>query len=550
MELLTKYLTKIDFENYDDFKKNYKVVVPANFDFARDVVDEWARLEPNKLALVYCNDKKEEKTFTFTDISVLSKKIATYLLRLGIKKGDKVIAILRRRYEFWLLSVALHRIGAVLVPVSTQMTQNDLIYRINASSAKLIVAVDDKFVLEQLRGIKDACSSLDKICIVGKNIGEYEDFNEGYLNSLPCEQTFDNKNNDDMLIYFTSGTTSHPKLTVHNRLYPLGHIITAKYLHQVQNNGLHITQADSGWAKFGWGNMYGQWICGTAILCHDTIHFDSQEFLEVLRKYRPTTVCLPPTMYRILIRDGIRREDIEQVANFTSAGEPMTKELNQTFKRISGKYIREGFGQSEGTPLFANWKYIDVKLGSMGKPTPQSEIRIMNKKGEVCETGDSGEIIVLEKLGGIGLMKGYIYDKKFFSPYHKGKYHTGDIAYIDKDGYGHFEGRNDEVIKSSGYRVSPYELEDVLNMHPAINESAVIGVPDKIREKIVCAIVCLNDGYTPSEELTKEIQTFVKTNTAPYKYPRKIIYIDKLPRTTSGKIERKTIKARYGEGNN
>ena len=543
MELLERYLTKIEYDDYADFKKNYKVIVPNSFDFSRDIVDEWARLEEDKLALIYVDDDDRELRFTFKDVSYLSKKIAGYLKSIGIKKGDKVLTLLRRHYSFWLIAVATARLGAVLVPVSTQMETKDLTYRVNASNAKAIIAVDDEFVKKQIAPLKERCPTLQTIAVVDKKTeSEYLDFNLGFKDAEPLEEYSGARNNDDMIIFFTSGTTAYPKQTIHSYLYPLGHIITAKYLHQVENNGLHITQADSGWAKFGWGNIYGQWICGTAILGYDPKRFEPKKFTEILRRYRPTTLCLPPTMYRMLLRDGLQKEDVKGIKNFTSAGEALTKELNVTFKSISGKYIREGFGQSEGTPIFANWKYIDVKLSSMGKATPQSDVRLINQKGDVANAGEAGEVVLIEKEENIGILKGYVYDKKFIAPFVDGKYKTGDIAYLDKDGYAFYVGRNDDVIKCSGYRISPYEIEGVLNEHEAVKESAIIGMPDSIRGQIVCAVIVLKDGFNASEELTKSIQNFVKQNTAPYKYPRVVKYVEEIKKTTSGKIERKSLK--------
>ena len=540
MNLLNKFLAKTEFKDYEDFSKNYRVIIPDNFNFSYDVVDFFAENQPEKLALIYCNDDGEEQYFTFKQVSELSKKIASYFISLGIGKGDKVITLLRRRYEYWLTAVACHRIGAVLVPVSVQMEKNDLIYRINSCSAKIIVAITDEFVMRQLDGIKNDCSCLQNICFLG-HVDGFLDFND-YKKAYLYEEERNTINTDDMLIYYTSGTSAYPKQTVHNSLYPLGHIITGAYLHQVVDDGLHITFADSGWAKFGWGNIYGQWISGTAILGYDPKRFNSQKFIDVIKKYRPTTVCLPPTIYRMLIRDGLKKGDFDGVINFTSAGEPLQIEINEIFKGITGKYIREGFGQSEGTPIFANWKYVDVRPGSAGKRSPQNIIEVIDANGNVCKENEEGEIIIRENNGGFGLFKGYIYEDKFISPYKDGIYYTSDTAIVDEDGYVHIMGRTDDVIKSSGYRISPYEVENTLIKHPAIKECAITGVKDDLRGQIVCAVVTLKEGYTADEDMTKSIKEFVKTNTAPYKYPRKVFYVDEIKKTTSGKIARKWLK--------
>lgn len=542
MKLIDRYLERTEFENYQDFFDNYKLIVPNNFDFARDIVDEWAKLEPKKLALVYCNDENEEKYFTFKDISHLSKKAAAYFLSLGIKAGDRVITMLRRRWEYWVCAVALHRIGAVVVPVSIQMESKDIIYRVNSCNAKMIIAINDDFVINQLDLAKNECQNLNKIVVAGTKNNNYPYFNEEIEKHSPFEMYSELENTDEMLIYFTSGTSGYPKQASHNRLYPLGHIITAKYLQQVEDNGLHITQADSGWAKFGWGNIYGQWISGTAILSYDPEKYTTKGFVNALKTYKPITMCVPPTIYRMMLRDGFNKEDLASIKCFVSAGESLTKEVNQAFFDIVGMYIREGYGQSEGTPIFANWKYIDIKLSSMGKVSPLYKTLILNKAGERCKPMENGEVILVPKVAEIGLLSSYFYEGNIQPVLLNGKYFTGDEAYLDQDGYGWYLGRNDDIIKSSGYRIGPFEIESVLNTHPAVKESAIIGLPDDLRGQVVCAVVVLNDKYYDSENLSNELKEYVKSNTAPYKYPRIIKYINELPKTTSGKLMRNKVK--------
>ena len=543
MELLENYLNKIEFDNYDDFKQNLKINIPENFDFARDIVDKWAELEPDKLALLYCNDFNEERRYTFTDISYLSKKAAQYFINLGIKKGDRVLTLLRRRAEYWIIAVALHRLGAVVVPASIQLTKKDILYRLKNAHVKALIAIDDSFVLKQIDGIKEDAEELKNVIIVSdrpQSIGH--DFNTEYMKCAPYEGYSGLTNSDEFIIYFTSGTSGYPKMAVHSRKYPLGHIITAKYMQAVENNGLHITQADSGWAKFGWGNIYGQWICGSAILGYDPIRFDAYRFRKMLKKYKPTSMCVPPTMYRLILTDGLESEDVKDIKHFSTAGEPLSGEINKEFFYLTGKYIYEAFGQSESTPFTCTFKYLDVKPASMGRPSPLYDIRLLKSDGTFSKINEPGEVVILDAKNCLGLLDHYVLnDQKINSLDDNGIYHTGDIAYMDNDGYFWYVSRNDDMIKSSGYRIGPFEIESVLNTHPAVTESAIIGQPDPIRGQIICAVIHLAEGYTPSYELTKELQNYVKVNTAPYKYPRAIIYAKELPKTTSGKIIRHDI---------
>lgn len=546
MELLENYLTKIDFESYEDFKDNFKITVPADFDFARDIVDKWARLEPGKRALLYCDDNGFEREFTFSEISELSKRAASYFTALGIKKGDRVFTLLRRRWEYWICAVALHRIGAVVVPGSVQLTEKDILYRIDAAQAKLLLAVNDSFVIEQIKALPQKCASLEHISIIGDSAADgFEYFNGEFTKYEPFRGGSGLSNSDEMVIYFTSGTSGMPKMAIHNRTYPLGHIVTAKYMQCVQNNGLHITQADSGWAKFGWGNIYGQWICGSAVLAYDPIRFNSRHFLEITQKHKPTSMCIPPTMYRFLLRDGLEKKHIASVKWFSTAGEPLSGEVNSRFYEISGHYIHEGFGQSEGTPITCGFPWIEVRPSSMGKPSPLYHTAIIRPDGTECGCGEEGEVVIFTDGGQLGLLDCYFADGEKIYPVKDGIYHTGDTAYRDSDGYYWYVGRTDDMIKSSGYRIGPFEIESVLNSHPAIRESAIIGQPDEMRGQIICAVVSLTSGYEPSDELTRELKDYVKHKTAPYKYPRVIKYIDALPKTTSGKIIRNAVKKMY-----
>ncbi len=537
--LEAKYLSRMDFRGYKDFKDNLKPVVPDRFSFALDIVDEWANLEPDKRALVYVDDALDTRTFSFAEMSLLSKKAASHLLSLGIRAGDRVMLVLRRRWEYWVLAVALNRIGATVIPASIMLTEKDLVYRVNASHARLLIALDDPFVREQTAHLQEKCASLLGVTYAG---GDRCDFNQAMMAAEPYEGAPVIENGAEMIIYFTSGTTGMPKMVVHNRTYPIGHIITAKYMQKVQNNGLHLTQADSGWAKFGWGNIYGQWICGSAILGYDPVRFQSQGLLQVMEKCRPTSLCIPPTMYRFLLRDGLEKRHIESIQWFSTAGEPLSPEVNKEFETISGQPIHEAFGQSEGTPITCSFEWLKVKPGSMGKPSPLYDVRLVDKEGKSVEPGDNGEVCIFTQPDStpIGLMCGYDVDGKLVRNYDT-IYHTGDIAYEDEEGYYWYVGRADDIIKCSGYRIGPFEIESIINTHPAVRESAVIGRPDEIRGQVVCAVIALREGFAASDGLSSEIKQYVKANTAPYKYPRVIEYLPELPKTTSGKIIRHVL---------
>ena len=547
MELISDYLERTWFSDYDDFKKNFTIKVPESFDFARDVVDEWARLEPDKRALVYCDDDGNEREFTFQEISLLSKKVARYLTQLGIKKGDRIVTILRRRWEYWIIAVAICRIGALVSPTAIQMTEKDLAYRINECGAKLLIALEDDFVLSQIKNLKEKCPTLKNIALAAKTYktgDEYLDFDREFADCSTLVGVPGLKNEDEMIIYFTSGTSGYPKMAIHNRIYPLGHIVTAKYMQCVINDGLHLTQTDSGWAKFGWGNIYGQWIAGSAILAYDPVKFSPKALMEVIKKFAPTTICIPPTMYRFLLHEGITSDHLKSVKWFSTAGEPLSGEVNKEIYNLTGLYIHEGFGQSEGTPITCSFQWLEIKPSSMGKPSPLYDVRIIRPDRSECSVGETGEVVIFvkDKRGQLGLLDYYQYSGDKVDPVVDGIYHTGDTAYRDKDGYFWYVGRVDDMIKCSGYRIGPFEIESVLNTHPAVKESAIVGAPDPIRGQIVCAVIALRGGFSPSDELTKELQQYVKKNTAPYKYPRKIVYVDELPKTTTGKIVRNEAK--------
>ena len=548
MPIIERFLPRVYFDSYEDFAANFRINIPRDFCFAHDVVDAWAELEPAKRALVYCTDEEgSDRTFTFSDISELSKRAASWFLANGVGKGDRVITLARRRWEYWIVAVALCRIGAVPAPCSIQMTTKDLAYRVDAAKAKMILAIDDPFVLEQVRPLKGKCATLETVAILSddaRGADGHRSFTAEFAACEPWEGRFDGTVDDEMIVYFTSGTTGFPKMAVHNRSYPLGHVVTAKYMQNCEDNGLHLTQTDSGWAKFGWGKIYGQWICGSAILGYDPVRFGTQTMMRVLEAHKPTTLCIPPTMYRFLLHDGLERRHVASIHWFTTAGEPLSGEVNKQFEEISGHPIHEGFGQSEGTPIMCGWPWLPVRPSSMGKPSPLYDVHLVDADGNDVEPGEIGEVVMFVPEGTkqLGLHDYYYRDGEYINPIEDGVYHTGDTAYQDVDDFFWYVGRTDDMIKCSGYRIGPFEIESVLNTHPAVKESAIVGAPDPIRGQIVCAVLALREGFEPSPELTKELQTWVKKNTAPYKYPRKIVYVPELAKTTSGKIIRKEAR--------
>ena len=531
--------------------RNYFLHYDDNFNFAVDVVDAYARREPDRLALLYCDENGENpKRFTFSEISERSRRSAAYLLSLGIKKGDRVMVILKRRWEYWIIAVALHRIGAILIPASYQLTAKDIVYRANASGTKLIIAADDDYVIAQTELARPECKTLEGTALIRKQRDGWIDYSRGERNTKERFAADNSLRFDDhLLIYFTSGTNGMPKMATHSYTYPLGHIVTAGYWQNVSDNGLHYTGADSGWAKFGWGSFYGQWLCGSAVLGFDAANrFDAKVQLEVIRKYKPTSLCVPGTIYRLLMREGLSADDFASVKHCCTAGEPLSPSIVEEFKNLTGLVIHEGYGQSESNVLIANFPWFEARPGSMGKPSPLFNIVLEDADGRVCPPNTEGEIVVRSLQYGLpeGLIQGYYRDGKVENAYGGDfKYRTGDIATRDEDGYYWFIGRNDDIIKCSAYRIGPFEIESVLLTHPAVKECAVTGAPDAIRGQVVQATIVLDEGYAPSETLIREIQDFVKRQTAPYKYPRVVRFAESLPKTNSGKIIRKAIRGEY-----
>jgi len=542
--LLSKPLSRTTFDSYADFKKNYTLHVPEKFNFARDVVDAWAEADETKRALVWLNDRGERREFTFKEISDLSKQAANYLSSLGLKKGDRIMTLLKRNWQYWVTAVACHRMGVVIIPASVQLATKDIVYRVNAADIKAIIATDDEWSQKQVEDSVPQCPGLKHILKARGAKDGWLDYDAGIANASSDFTMPDIRNEDVLVCYFTSGTTGMPKLVVHDQTYPLGHIVTAKFWQRVEDGGLHLTVSDSGWAKFGWGCIYGQWISGSAVLGYDMDKFDARNLINVIHNEKPTTFCVPPTMYRFMMKEGITREDFMSVRSCGTAGEALAAEITKEFQRITGLVIHEGFGQSEGSVLIGNFAWFDPKPGALGKPSPLYDIAIVDEDGNECQVGQEGEIVIrnLHKTVPPGLLRGYWVDGKVERNYDE-VYHTNDVAWADENGFYWYVGRNDDVIKCSGYRIGPFEIESVLLTHPAVLECAITAAPDPIRGQVVCASIILSPGYEGTPELTKELQNYVKKLTAPYKYPRVVRYVTELPKTVSGKISRARIRA-------
>lgn len=550
MNLLHRFLPRIDFDSYEDFKANYKVNVPENFNFAYDVVDEYARLAPEKLALVWYNDEKKELRLTHAELSVMSCRAANFFVSRGIQKGDTVLFMLKQRVEAWVTLLALCRIGAIAIPATYQLTPKDIVYRCNAADVRFIVSVDDEEIVRHIETALPDCKTVTGYALLGSHIPE------GRLDyAAACAKMSDSfprptgnnatRNEDIMLMYFSSGTTGMPKMIVHDFTYPLGHIVTAKYWQHVEDDGLHMTQSDSGWAKFAWGKIYGQWIAGAVIAAYDTEKFVPANMLAAIDHLKLTTFCAPPTIYRFLIKEDLSTCDFSTIHHCSIAGEPLNPEVFNRFYEATGLKVHEGFGQSETTVILANFGWDPIKPGSTGKPSPIYDIDIVDEDGNPCEDGIVGSIVIknTDKIHPTGLFKKYYKDDEAMAKsWTNGVYNTGDLAWRDADGYFWFEGRGDDVIKCSGYRIGPFEVESALLTHPSVLECAVTAAPDPVRGQVVKATIVLTKGYSPSDELKKELQNHVKKMTAPYKYPRVVEFVNELPKTHSGKIRRVEIR--------
>lgn len=553
MELSHEFLVEDrDFKDYDDFLQNCKLKAPENFNFAYDIVDRYARDVPEKRALVWIDDNTEDAlTFTFADISRESKRAAYWLVQKGIKKGDTVMLVLRRRYEWWILMPALHRIGAIVIPATDQLLQADIEYRTNAADVKMIISYDNPHILEEIEKAMPKSPTVKYLVTVGPQREGWVSFHEEYSKLDPefPRPVGDaaTHNTDPMLLYFTSGTSGYPKMVLQDFVYPIGHIMTAKYWHGVVDDGLHLTIAETGWAKATWGKLYGQWICGTAQFVYDMNMLKPDKMLQMISKYGLTTFCAPPTVYRFLVRQDLSKYDLSKCQRFSTAGEALNGEVYEKWLEKTGKKIYEGYGQSESTIICGNFmEYSEVRPGSMGRPNPLYKVEVLNPNGKPVPAGEVGELCIhVEDGRPFGLLMGYHKDVSLTAAaFDGGVYHTGDNVYQDKDGYVWFVGRKDDIIKSSGYRISPFEVESVLQKHPAVLECAVTGVEDTKRGMAVKATIVLSADYADRDPKEMELimSNFAKENTAMYKCPRIYEFVKELPKTISGKIRRVEIR--------
>ena len=546
--MVEKFLSRTVFTSQEDYIRNFRIRVPADFNFAYDVVDAYAAEEPDKKALLWTDDRGGEIQFTFADMKRETDRTASYFQSLGIGRGDMVMLILKRRYEFWFSILALHKLGAVAIPATHLLTRKDVVYRCNMAGVKAIVAAGEPVITGHIAAAMPESPTTKLLISVGPEVPEgFLDFHEGIRHAAPfVRPQHVNTNDDIMLMYFTSGTTGEPKMVAHDFTYPLGHISTGCFWHNLHEGSLHLTIADTGWAKAAWGKLYGQWLAGANIFVYDHEKFTPADILHKIGQYRITSLCAPPTIYRFLIREDLSKYDLSSLEYCTTAGEALNGAVYDTFKRLTGVRLMEGFGQTETTLTLATFPWMEPKPGSMGVPNPQYEIDLLTPDGRSAEDGEQGQIVIRTDKGKpLGLFKEYyLNDELTREVWHDGVYYTGDVAWRDEDGYFWFVGRADDVIKSSGYRIGPFEVESALMTHPAVVECAITGVPDEIRGQVVKATIILGEKYRAQagEALIKELQNHVKRITAPYKYPRIIEFVEELPKTISGKIRRKEIR--------
>jgi len=538
-----KYIETEENENGTPTSIRFKNV--DTFNFAFDLIDALAEKDPEKLAMLHISEDLTERRFTFKDIKRASNQCANYFKSLGIKKGDRVMLILKRHYQFWFAMLGLNKLGAIAIPAPNQLLAHDLEYRFRSAGIRAIICTADGEVADQVEKAALDYPELEFKMLVNGSRDGWRTFNEEYvLYSSHFQRTEDTACGDDlMLMFFTSGTSGYPKIAAHNYKYPLGHFHTAKYWHDVDPDGLHYTISDTGWAKSMWGKLYGQWLCEAAIFVYDFDRFDASKILPMFAKYQITTFCAPPTMLRMMIKEDISKYDLSSVRHMTTAGEALNPEVYRQFEKATGLQILEGFGQTESTMIIGNMIGASHKIGSMGKPAPIYDVELLDSDGKPVATGDPGEVVInLKRERPCGLFVGYYNDEeKTAEVIRDGYYHTGDLAWRDEDGFFWYVGRADDVIKSSGYRIGPFEIESVIMELPYVLECGVSAAPDEVRGQIVKASIVLTKGTVPSEELKKEIQNYVKKHTAPYKYPRLVVFCDELPKTVSGKIQRNKL---------
>lgn len=569
--MVEKYVSQTQFKSQQDFIENFHILVPDNFNFAYDVMDEWAETHPDKLAMLWTNDQGEEIRFTFKQLKDYTDQTAAYFQQLGVKKGDRVMLMLKRRYQFWFSILALHKLAAIVIPATHLLTPKDIVYRCQAAGIKLIVCAGEDVMVEHIAQAMPKCPTVEALSSVvpvvhdaskedvfareiqgadGKVL-HFNNFDEGIAQAPAFVRPEKNKTSDIMIMYFTSGTTGEPKMVAHDFSYALGHLSTGVFWHNLHENSLHLTIADTGWGKAVWGKLYGQWFAGSTVFVYDHEKFTPADMLHIMEKYRITSLCCPPTIYRFLIREDLTKYDLSSLEYCTTAGEALNSAVYEKFLEATGIRLMEGFGQTETTLTLGTFPWMQPKPGSMGVPNPQYDIDLLTSDGRSAEDGEQGEIVIRTDKGKpVGMFSEYFRDQELTkSVWYDNIYHTGDVAWRDEDGYYWFVGRADDVIKSSGYRIGPFEVESALMTHPAVVECAITGVPDEIRGQVVKATIVLGKSFkeriaTPEskEAFIKEIQNHVKNVTAPYKYPRVVEFVDELPKTISGKIKRVDIR--------
>ena len=549
MNLLSRFTNGTRFRDYNDFYNHFSLNVPDNFNYAYDVVDEYARLEPGKRALVWCDDAENERIFTFADIKRISDQAANFFLSCGIGKGDTVLVILQRRHEYWTTLMALSKIGAVAIPATHMLMKKDLVYRMEKAHVKMVVSVNEDELCDNIRKAMKEVPCVQHAATIGKREGfiDYTEAVEKQSEELDIPFRSERSADDLLLLYFTSGTTGMPKMVTLPQRYTLGHIVTARYWLNCMDDGLHFTLAETGWAKASWGKLFGQWLCGSAIFVYD-FHgkFDPSALMEHIARYKITTFCAPPTVYRFMIKSDMSKYDLSSIKYMMTAGEALNPEIYRQIRMKTGHPIYEGFGQTETTVVCATFsEFMEIRPGSMGRPSPLYYVQLLDNEGKPVEQGETGEICIRLRDKQNGLFAGYYNDPALTETVmYDGYYHLGDLAFCDSDGYYWFVGRKDDIIKSSGYRIGPFEVESALMEHPAVLECAITGVPDTegVRGQLVKATIILAPGYEPSDALVKELQNHVKKTTAPYKYPRVVEFVKELPKTISGKIRRVQIR--------
>ena len=543
MSIYQKFCTEVTDEN--GALKKITLHYPDNFNFGYDVVDEIAKETPDKRAIVWCNTENEERIFSFEDVRANSNKMANVFKNAGIGRGDRVMLVLKKHYEYWFAAIALHKLGAVMIPATHMLTVSDFVYRIKAAGIKAVVSTPQDGVPERIKKALEQTGVKAKLWSVRTAAEGYENLSEAMESASDSFERIETSVNDPMMLYFTSGTTGYPKGVIHDHSYPLAHIVTAKYWHRAEDGGLHFTGAETGWAKASWGKLYGQWLVGSAVMVYDFDNFDPKQLIAVINRYSVTSFCAPPTVYRYLVRKGI--PEMPSLKHATTAGEMLAPEVFRKFKERTGLELCEGYGQTETTLLMANFVGSEPVDGSMGVTSPLYNIELRGKHGEPVPQGAVGEVVIVPPENGKqpGVFCAYLDNEEQYNHvWRGGVYHTGDAAYMDENGLYWFHGRFDDIIKSGGFRVGPYEVENVLTEHPAVAECSVIGVPDALRGQAIKAVIVLGSGYEPSRELELEIKEFCNSRLAEYKWIRLVEFVDEMPKTISGKIRKSVLRSR------